>query len=173
MKKLWISLALAGVLFLTFAGYSTRADDDETLLRAKLSGFQEVPPKVTNGTGTFRATINGNSISYELTFSDLSTKAFGAHIHFAQRGVNGGIFAFLCGGGGQAPCPPAGGTVTGTITAANILGPTPDQGITAGDFAAAVRAIRSGETYANVHSMRYPGGEIRGQIKVEDEVENH
>src|SRR2546426_5665453 len=166
MKKLWIGMGLAVAIVLAFAGYSTRASDDEgVLLQAKLSGFEEVPPKVTNGTGRFRATIDGNSISYELTFSDLSTSAFGAHIHFGQRGVNGGIFAFLCGGGGQADCPAAGGTGNGTITDAQSLAPTPDQGIAGGEFVSGVRALRSGQTYANVHTSRYPGGEIRGQIK--------
>src|SRR2546427_9692675 len=163
MKKLWIGMGLAVAIVLAFAGYSTRAsDDDGVLLQAKLSGFEEVPPKVTNSTGRFRATINGNSISYELTFSDLSTSAFGAHIHFGQRGVNGGIFAFLCGGGGQADCPAAGGTVNGTITDANILSPTPAQGIAAGAFDAAVRALRSGPAYGNGTQARDPGWQIRG-----------
>src|SRR3989442_7458234 len=158
MKKLWIGMGLAVAIVLPFAGYSPRAsDDDGVLLQANLSGFEEVPPKVTNGTGRFRATINGNSISYELTFSDLSTSAFGAHIHFGQRGVNGGIFAFLCGGGGQADCPAAGGTLTGTITDAHILSPTPDQGIAAGDFHAALPALRSGPTYTKASPSRSPG----------------
>ena len=40
------------------------------------------------------------------------------------------------------------------------------QGIEMGvGFAEAVRAIRSGNTYANVHSVKFPGGEIRGQIR--------
>jgi CHRD domain-containing protein len=109
-----------------------------------------------------------NSIAYTLTFADLSTTAAAAHLHFAQRGVNGGIFAFLCGGGGKPACPAAGGTVTGTITAADILAPSPDQGLAAGDFAGAVRALRSGNTYANVHTTRFPGGEIRGQVRASE-----
>jgi hypothetical protein len=77
--------------------------------------------------------------------------------------VNGGVYAFLCGGGGKPVCPSAGGTVEGVITATDILA-VPDQGIIAGDFSAAVRAIASGDTYANVHSAIFPAGEIRGQV---------
>jgi hypothetical protein len=73
---------------------------------------------------------------------------------------------FLCGGGGQPACPAAtAGTVTGTITPTNVTGPTL-QGITPGDLAAALRAIAGGEGYANIHTARFPGGEIRGQVKV-------
>ncbi len=136
-------------------------------LKARLDGFQQVPSILTDGTGTFRAKISedSTSISYTLTYSGLSSSVTAAHIHFAQPGVNGGVIAFLCGGGGKPACPPSGGTVTGIITAADILAVS-GQGITAGDFAGAVRAIESGNTYVNVHSTIYPMGEIRGQITV-------
>jgi hypothetical protein len=87
-----------------------------------------------------------------------------AHIHFGQKNVSGGVAAFLCGGGSKpAACPAREGTVTGTIVAADVVGPS-NQGIAAGEFAELVRAIRAGKTYANVHSSKFPGGEIRGQI---------
>jgi hypothetical protein len=164
MKIRWISALLVALFVLALSGSATRADNEVSSLRARLDGFQEIPSKLTNGHGTFSATISGNTISYTLTFSDLTTSALASHIHFGQRGVSGGIFAFLCGGGGKPACPSAGGTVTGTITAADILAPSPDQGLAAGDFAGALRAIRSGNTYVNVHTTRFPAGEIRGQL---------
>ena len=73
---------------------------------------------------------------------------------------------FLCGGGGQPACPAAtSGTYSGSITPANVTGPTA-QGITAGDLASALRAIRQNAGYVNVHSVNFPGGEIRGQVIV-------
>ena len=73
---------------------------------------------------------------------------------------------FLCGGGGQAPCPNSEGTVTGTVTAANIIGPS-GQGVAPGEFDEAIQAMRDGAAYANVHTVLYPPGEIRGQINEE------
>lgn len=64
---------------------------------------------------------------------------------------------------GTPPCPLGSGTVEGTVDASDVVGPS-GQGITTGEFAEALRAIRSGITYANVHSTKFPGGEIRGQI---------
>jgi hypothetical protein len=53
--------------------------------------------------------------------------------------------------------------VSGTITAANVIGPA-GQGIAATQLAELIRAIRAGAAYANVHSSIWPGGEIRGQL---------
>jgi hypothetical protein len=90
-----------------------------------------------------------------------------AHIHVSAPGVNGGVSTFFCGGGGRPPCPMPPATITGQITPDFIVGPGA-QGIDTGDttaFAELVRAIRSGYTYVNVHSTRWPTGEIRGQIE--------
>jgi hypothetical protein len=89
--------------------------------------------------------------------------ALAAPIHFAQTSVSGAVVAFLCGGGGKPAYPAVWGTVTGTIVAADVLA-VPTQGIAAGDLGAVLRAVRAGVTYANVDSVAFPGGEIRGQI---------
>ena len=52
------------------------------------------------------------------------------------------------------------------ITAASVIGPA-GQGISAGEFAELIRAIRSGNAYVNVHTMTFPAGEIRGQLSVD------
>ena len=74
------------------------------------------------------------TITFSLTFSDLSSPLSVAHLHFAPGKVAGGVMIFLCGGGGQPACPATTeGTITGTITAANVTGPTV-QGVNAGDL---------------------------------------
>ncbi len=141
-------------------------------LKADLHPFQEVPSISSVAGGEFRGRISGDgtSIEYEESYDGLEGTVTQSHIHFGQMGANGGISVFLCQTAtnpdptGSAPTCPQSGTVTGTLTAANIIGPT-GQGIAAGEFAELVEAIRGGVAYANVHSSKFPGGEIRGQIK--------
>lgn len=163
---LTIALVVAGLAI----GVTAASGDDDgegRKLRASLDGYQEVvgPGSIsTTGFGDFEARIDRETatITYRLTYV-LENPATAAHIHFAQRHVGGGVIAFLCGGGDKPACPSLGGTVTGVIDAADIIGPT-TQGIEPGSFAEAVRAMRAGATYVNVHSSRWPAGEIRGQI---------
>ncbi len=173
MRRFWAVRVLAVLAVLGLTIVSTSADEgNDVSARAKLSGFNEVTPKLTNGTGSFTATIRGGTLSYKLTFSGLSSDAVVAHIHFAQTGVNSGVFLFLCGPAGSPAgtptCPAKGGTVTRSgVTGADILA-LASQNLNAGDFAGAVRIIQSGDGYVNVHTLNFPGGEIRGQIRSED-----
>jgi len=131
---------------------------------ASLSGGNEVPPINTAGSGAFQMTIQ-DTITFSLTFSGLSSPLGAAHLHFAPTKVSGGVMIFLCGGGGQPACPAAtSGTITGTITAANVTGPSA-QGIAAGDLDSALEAVRAGLAYANMHTTNFGGGEIRGQVR--------
>lgn len=135
-------------------------------VRADLNGLQENPTLSTTGRGHLTAAIDdeARTIEYRLEYSDLEGgNATAAHIHVGTRHVNGGVSAFLCGGGGKPACPGTEGSVEGVITAADVVGPTA-QGVEAGSFDELVRMIRAGATYANVHTPRWPGGEIRGQL---------
>ncbi|MDA1183847.1 MAG: CHRD domain-containing protein [Acidobacteria bacterium] len=133
--------------------------------KAELRGFEEVPAVSSTGIGRFNARIDkaGTMIDYELSYMNLEGTASAAHIHFGQRGVNGGVSARLCGGGGKPLCPVS-GTVTGVIFAADVIGPA-GQGIAAGELAELIAAMQSRIAYINVHTSKHPGGEIRGQIK--------
>jgi hypothetical protein len=150
-------------------------------LKAKLSGFQEPPAVSSTGKGTFRALISRDrtSIEYILKYEGMEGDVTQAHIHVGQVGVNGGITLWLCGTtiatppnpgpAGTPVCPGLReGTVTRTLTAADVVGPA-TQGIAVGEFEEVLKAIESGVTYANVHSLRNAGGEIRGQIRNGDD----
>ena len=139
---------------------------------ALLTGYEESPSVSTTSTGEFTATIDGDTILYTETYSGLQGSVTQSHIHVGQLGVNGSVVIFLCQTAanadptGLAPQCPQEGTVSGTITAANVIaGATASQQLAAGDLAAVVAAIRAGAAYANVHTTPSPGGEIRGQIR--------
>jgi hypothetical protein len=156
----WIILALTASVLVTPAAYS-----QTERISASLSGANEVPPINTAGTGNFDMTMQQGLITFSLNFSDLSSTLTVAHLHFAPTKVAGGVMIFLCGGGGQPDCPAATeGTITGTITAANVTGPT-TQGIDVGDLDSALEAVRTGLSYVNMHTTNFAGGEIRGQLR--------
>jgi hypothetical protein len=151
---------------------TTIKDDDDIddrgqqRLRAKLDGFNEVPAVSTTGKGTLTLKIgrHRDTIEFKLTYERLEGLSTAAHIHFGQRNVNGGVAAFLCGGGGMPACPPFGGTVEGLLTVSDVIGPS-GQGIAPTEFAELLRAMRDNATYVNVHSDKHPSGEIRGEIR--------
>jgi CHRD domain-containing protein len=186
---------LGGILFLV-----TRVSADDPKLHARLIGFHEVPANSTIASGEFKATlIDNTTIYYELTYSGLEGVVTQAHIHFGQRFVAGGISLWLCqipadpvvnppnanpaDPTGLAPlCPQTAQeptTVKGSLTFANLVGPLA-QGIdgsaatrTPEEFAEIVKAIRAGLAYANVHSVKFSSGEIRGQIRVVNGNDHH
>jgi CHRD domain len=166
MKQRRIQLAAAvAIVSIVSVVATTAVAGDGNNAKAKLIGFEEVPAVSTVASGKFEAKINRSEqrIDYRLSFEDLEANSLFAHIHLGQRTANGGVSVFLCGGGDKPPCPLTSGTVEGTIDPADVIGPA-NQGIAAGEFDELVRAIRAGVTYANVHSTKFPGGEIRGQI---------
>lgn len=82
-------------------------------------------------------------LSWKATFKDTTTPVTGAHIHGPQRpGVNAGIMFDM---------------------APNGLGKLPLEGsVVLSD--AQLEHLMSGRTYVNIHTTRYPEGELRGQI---------
>jgi len=160
----------AAALMLGLFSFSVSADDQGTTLRARLRGLNEVPAVSTTGHARLEARISPDetSIDFTLTFEDLSAPPAAAHVHFGRARTNGGVSFFFCGGGGKPACPAStSGTVTGTVVAADVVGPA-GQGIPAGDLAGIINAIRHGAAYANMHTMNFPAGEIRGQIAASD-----
>jgi hypothetical protein len=155
---------------------SLGADDDNrggNRIAATLRPTNEVPAVSSPARGRFSAVIHDDrTITYELSYEGLQAPVLMSHIHFAQRNVNGAIVVWLCGTAvtpanrgpeGTQTCPQS-GTITGTITPANIQ-TVPSQGIATGEFDELEAAIRAGLAYVNVHSVQSPGGEVRGQIR--------
>jgi hypothetical protein len=171
-------VALLGVLTISTVALAGRGKgkgngNGNNNFSARLNGWEEAPSQVTTGSGSFRArVISATQIDFTLRYRNLEgTTATAAHIHIGSRHEVGGVSAWLCGGPtGQPACPPgntaAGVTINGSIMADDIVD-LAVQGVEAGNFADLLRAMRKGESYANVHSSRIgaAGGEVRGQIR--------
>ena len=163
-------IALLGVASYAIAGGGSKNFNGDPMV-----GYEENPDISTVGTGEFSARLSndGDSLEYKLSYSGLEGNVTQAHVHFGKRGINGGISFFLCGTAaspgpaGTPACPTPGGTVEGEIEAADVLGPNAppaNQGIEPGALNEILAAMRAGSAYANVHSTKWPGGEIRAQI---------
>jgi hypothetical protein len=175
--------AVLTVGVVTLWGSYVHADD----FSANLSGFEEIGPLgagetgaiLSGATGTLRLHLDkkSGSIAYTLTYSSgLSAPVTQAHIHFGKVHVAGGIMAFLCSNLPNPPlgtpsCPTPSGAVSGMLDANSVIGPTA-QNVTAGDFDALVDALTSDTAYVNVHTTKFPAGEIRGQIKGNKSTKN-
>ncbi|MBI5717970.1 MAG: CHRD domain-containing protein [Burkholderiales bacterium] len=163
-------LGTVATLALALAALQARATDEPSI-EIRLHGFSEVPVVSTVAQGRFKAWLDQGIVRYELSYSGLEGDVRQAHIHLGQRGVNGGIMVWLCQTSfnvdplGRAPiCPPS-GSVSGVLDASVIGAQAAAQGVAAGEFAEFVAAVRAGVAYVNVHSTKYPGGELRGQLQ--------
>jgi hypothetical protein len=170
-------MLLAGLVAIavTLSHGSARADE---VFFARFSGFQEIGGLgagetgaiLSDGKATLRLDVNkhASTINYTLTYSDLGSNVTQAHIHFGKRHVAGGVIVFLCSNLASPPpgtpaCPLPGGTVSGVVSAASVIGPTA-QGVTPGNFDALIEILESNTAYGNIHTTNFPAGEIRGQI---------
>ncbi len=129
-------------------------DDDDNCVKIKngiaLTGAQEVPPKETDAHGTAKISYNkcDKVLTYTISWTHLTGEPIGSHIHgTAPKGVNAPIkhdFTTLI---------PK--TTSGTFTnSVNVDG-----------IAIKEDSLLAGYYYFNIHTPKFPGGEIRGQIE--------
>jgi hypothetical protein len=161
-------LALALCLVVALAGISlTYAHGRDSNFHAVLSGRNEIPANDSAGRGISLLHLDreGDTLFYWLRVRHLAGITQ-AHIHCGSEDVNGPVVAFLFG-----PVPAGSdenGTIArGSVTAADVI-PRPDSPECPGgvaDFEDLVAKLRSGDAYVNVHTLTFPGGEIRGQVR--------
>ena len=118
---------MVSAIFLPALGNADTADDDRA---GRLLGGNENPPVISDGSGSFTATSEGDAIAFQLTYDVASDESdvLQAHLHIANPGNNGPIVVFLCSnlpnipaGASAGPCPPSPGEVEGNIVAADVL----------------------------------------------------
>ena len=131
-----------------------------------LKGREEVPPVDTKATGLakFKLSQDGTELGYKLIASNIQGVTQ-AHIHCGAPGVLGPIVIFLFGFDPEG-VDSNGILAQGTLTAGELI-PLPDSPECPGgiaDFEELIERMQGGGTYANVHTLVNPVGEIRGHI---------
>jgi hypothetical protein len=179
MTNLITKGAALGAALLALSAAQSKAEE----FTGKFSGFNELGALnaetgaiLSDGKASVTLDLDraAQTLKFKLTFSGLSAPITQSHIHFGKVHVPGGVIVFFC---ATPPTPaPAGtancgggtsGSVTGTITAANIIGPA-GQNIAAGNFDGLADALESNTAYGNIHTTKFPAGEIRAEIRRAD-----
>jgi hypothetical protein len=133
---------------------------------ANLSDAENVPPFMSPTDARGRITIRSfRSLRYNLHVSNL-LNAFAAHIHCGEVGEAGpiGVTLFQMSAFQDPPLPDSAITLNGTLAHGKIEAPDPGNACGWIDLDDVVDALRSGDTYVNIHTLQSPPGEIRGQI---------
>jgi len=132
----------------------------ENKFKAELSGSEVVPPVKTMAKGEtiFELNKSGDELKYKLTVTDIANVT-AVHIHDGKVGKNGPPIVSLYAGPKKEG--KFSGTLSeGTITAKDLIGQLKGK-----LFSHFIQMIEDGHAYVNVHTDKYPDGEIRGQIK--------
>ena len=168
MKK---ALNLLGAMLMVAIFFGV-AKADQIAFVTTLTGAQEVPPSGSPGIGSALVTLDTvtNMLTVNVSFSGLVSPTVASHIHCCTPpGANAMVATAVP----TFPGFPLGVT-TGTylqtfdLTLASTYNPafiTAHGGTVAGAQAAFVAGLLSGQTYLNIHTSQFPGGEIRGQLQ--------
>jgi hypothetical protein len=143
-------------------GLGTTAQAQTITLTASLSGDQETPAPgvLTGASGTAIVTLDlaTQTVSWVIDVFNMPSGTNNAHFHVGGPGVAGPTVvnvAFPTNISNDYQ-------LTGSATAANLI-VRADQGIRSWeDF---LQSLVGGQTYLNIHSVNFPGGEIRGQVR--------
>jgi hypothetical protein len=145
MSKLFIqSLMTIWTLWIFLASFSWAQIE----FTAELTGTQEVPQNLGlagRGVGSF--TLTGQDLAFKVIVDGLTGPIADAHFHNAPAGVDGGIVRTIR------------GDFVGNIASGTWKSSDPEP-LTQ----ALISELQAGRLYINIHTVMFPGGEIRGQI---------
>lgn len=152
---LLLSVPLGGVA----AADGSSHKPQSRIFTSQLSGDQQVPPVTTEARGlaVFWLGSDGKQLHYRLLVSNLRDVTM-AHIHLGTSGQNGPHVVTLF-----HPMSPV--TVTGELASGTITSAQLEDKLAGHSLSDLLAKMTSGDTYVNVHTKKYPDGEIRGQVK--------
>jgi len=130
--------------------------------RAHLSGDNEVPPVDTDATGQAIFQYKDGMLHFKLIVANIDD-IFMAHIHMAPAGQNGGVVAWLYPPDGPPPSL-IDGKSNGILAEGEISEEDLKGSLEGKELMALIAAMKAGNTYVNVHTSSFGGGEVRGQI---------
>lgn len=146
------------------AGLAMSSQASVITLWTNLSGANEVPAVSTlaSGVAVLRIDTTTRAWSLNLRFSNLSAPVTVAHIHRAPAGSNGPVIIGL-----------DGIALSGGRPSWNLIAPGSTSLNTNGSLnapflfpAAELQNLLDGNTYINIHSSAFPGGELRGNLVI-------
>ena len=136
----------AGLVSLTLVGCGMmRQSQKMDIFEASLTSSQEVPPADSTATGSAEVQFNANTnkVTWKVMFNGLTGPATAGHIHGpAPVGANAGVVI----------------PFAGNLNAQPVMG---EMTVTPAQYA----DMAAGLYYVNIHTARFPGGEIRGQLR--------
>jgi hypothetical protein len=139
---------------------------------ANLSGANEVPATGSTATGTASIRVDNvlNTILFNVVFSGLSSTDTAAHIHCCQPlGTNAGVATVMPSFPGFPLGVTSGSFINQLFSLTDVAFYNPafvtaNGGTAASAEAALLAGMAAGQTYFNIHTTNFPGGEIRGQL---------
>jgi hypothetical protein len=180
MKRIFLGVAV--VIAMSIALSISAAHAATITFTANLSGALEIPPTGSPGTGFTTVVLDttAQTLFVNVTFSALTGGTTASHIHCcvaspflnANAGVATQVPTFL-----NLPLEVTSGSFTQTLdlTLASSYNPAfinLEGGTVAGAEAVLIAGMEAGESYLNIHTTTFPGGEIRGLLAPTPEPES-
>ena len=159
MLRKILKIGLASTLFV--AAFPLIALADEVEFEADLDPGQEVqtPAVESDGEGEAEFSLRRDRVRFEVEWEDLSADVVAGHIHCAPAGANGPVGVTLV---HEPPLDPD-DRIRGSFT-----GPDANTQCPWSDLDDVLAALVTGNAYVNIHTTNFPGGEIRGQVEIDD-----
>ena len=167
LPKMFLSFLACVVLCVSSA---VVAKADPTVFTTTLTGANEVPASGSPGIGSAVVTLNGNMLTVSVSFSGLLSNTIASHIHCcAPLGTNAMVATTTPTFPGFPLGVQAGSyTQTFDLTLASSYNPAfiaAHGGTVTQAEADFIAGLLGGQTYFNIHTNLFPGGEIRGQLQ--------